>query len=121
MADIESIIKSIQENLSEDLLKKKYRREVYPHVTTGHCYLATEALYHLIGKELGYKPMCCSLGEGRTHWYLQHPDGSIADPTAEQYLAVGEEPPYHLGKGKGFCTLYPSKRAVTLMERIKNG
>jgi hypothetical protein len=41
-------------------------------------------------------------GERATHWWLRGPNGEIIDPTADQYYAFNETPPYSLGKGCGF-------------------
>lgn len=53
-----------------------------------------------------------------THWFLKHEDGRIADPTASQF---GDIPiPYENGRGGGFLTAEPSRRARVVMERMKN-
>jgi hypothetical protein len=85
----------------------------------GHCYIAAEALWHILGKD-EWKPMCASYidetGMKATHWWLVHRvTGEIADPTREQYLP--DSPPYHLGTGRGFLTQHPSKRARIVIRR----
>lgn len=42
-------IQEIQSALTDELLREKYRSDVHP--LYGHCYVATEALYHLLGAE----------------------------------------------------------------------
>lgn len=86
--------------------------------STGFCYIATEALFYMIGGlDSGYKPVCASYEEG-THWWLEK-NGRILDPTLTQYGS--EQPPYHLGRRCGFLTGYrkPSRRAAELM-RLAN-
>lgn len=87
----------------------------------GNCYVCVEALYHLLGgKEAGWVPHTVR-HEGDVHWFLarndDHPEGPtmILDPTASQFKTP---PPYHLGRGRGFLTLAPSKRARALMDTM---
>jgi hypothetical protein len=54
-----------------------------------------------------------------THWWLVDSDNEIVDPTATQYTELGLEPPYQIGKGIGFLTSFPSRRAATLMQIVK--
>jgi hypothetical protein len=87
----------------------------------GNCYVTCEALYHLLGgKRSGYTPHTVK-HEGAVHWYLRYEErsisglywGTIIDPTASQFKT---KPPYHLGRGRGFLTKGPSKRARAMME-----
>ncbi len=78
--------------------------------STGFCYIAAEAAFHTIGQD--YTPHVASYeknGLRCTHWWLQKRT-KIIDPTARQYLIIGEKPPYCLGRGTGFLTKQPSKR-----------
>ena len=79
----------------------------------GNCYVASEAMYHILGgKAAGWKPMRLKCA-GDCHWFLQHTSGMIVDPCVMQF---DRRPPYHLGIGCGFLTKQPSKRARALME-----
>ena len=91
----------------------------------GNCYVASEALYHLLGgKAAGWKPMCIPkphiagrvTGKNDTHWFLKHSSGLIVDPTVSQFRR--HPPDYSLARGCGFLTKQPSKRAVVLMGYI---
>ena len=81
----------------------------------GNCYVTSEAVYHLLGgKATGWKPMNMH-HEGASHWYLQHSTGFILDLTAIQF----ESPPdYRQGRGRGFLTKQPSRRARALMQTM---
>lgn len=98
-------------NLSDDLLKPVYRREPNRHPTRGHCYVASEALWHLLGaRESGLLPW-----QGGGHWWLVRVDsGERVDITAAQFP---DGPPYHLGRRCAFLTKQPSK-AQELMRRV---
>jgi hypothetical protein len=110
----------VRRHLTPDLLKPKYRKRVESgcDVRTGHCYAASEAFYHLVGgRDAGYKPMFV-VHENEPHWWVQGPDRKVWDLTAEQF----EKPvPYERGKGKGFLTRDPSKRAAEIIRRVTKG
>ena len=115
----EASISKIVRALSPELLEPRWRRRVKTgdHPTTGHCYIAAEALFHFWGKERGFKPKVISFGRGITHWYLEHPDGRIADPSAAQF--DGEPIPYDRGRGCSFLTVRPSRRARIVLARLR--
>lgn len=103
--------------LSPDLLPPAWRR-ANPPFPAGYCYVASEALYHLLGgREAGWTPMRARVGEG-THWYLRHQDGTILDPTADQFPPYEQAPIYLRGRGCGFLTRNPSRRTRVLLERV---
>jgi hypothetical protein len=86
----------------------------------GNCYVTCEALYHLMGgKKVGLVPNYMK-HEGETHWFLTldvgHPRGLIViDPTVRQFRT---KPNYDKGRGSGFLTKRPSKRAREMMKRM---
>jgi hypothetical protein len=103
--------------LSDDLLKPKYRniKSACPAVA-GHCYVASETAFYLLGgKSNGWKPMHMQ-HEGISHWFLQHQSGKIYDPTMLQFV---RKPDYTKARGMAFLTKKPSKRAKILIDRIK--
>lgn len=113
----ESLVRKIQAVLSDDLLKQEYRGHP-DNPTYGHCYAASEALYHLLGGyEFGLGIFRARDQRGVVHWWLQY-GNSVIDPTAEQYTSVGLVPPYIKGKRCGFLTKEPSARAQTIMDRV---
>ncbi|MCW4026230.1 MAG: hypothetical protein NWE76_01940 [Candidatus Bathyarchaeota archaeon] len=107
--------KEVQANLSDDLRKKEYQG--HPNPLYGHCYVASETLYHILGAEKSDYCATRVKHEGTTHWYLTHKKtGDIIDPTRDQF----ETPvPYDEGVRAGFLTKEPSKRAKTLMARMR--
>ena len=89
----------------------------------GNCYVACEALYHLLGgKRAGLVPHTVR-HEGVVHWYLVlyslprrvRDGGIVIDPTAVQFATP---PDYTRGRGRGFLTKMPSDRARQLMDRL---
>ncbi len=110
---IDSLTSAIQNALSDDLRKSQYQGD--PNPLTGHCYVASEAAYHLLGgKAAGWKPMFFNQG---SHWWLENQDGRRVDVTAGQFPGPY---PYENGSGKGFLTAQPSKRAQVVIDRVLN-
>ena len=104
---------SLHAALTDDLRKPEYRGN--PNCLAGHCYVASEALYHSSGgKSAGLTPMHVK-HEGASHWFLRAASGENIDPTASQFATPV---PYHEAKGKGFLTRQPSRRAQTVMRRM---
>ncbi len=103
----------IRKHLSDDLRKEKYRGN--PNPAAGHCYVASEAAYHLLPEGHLYVP-CHLKINGDTHWFLRNKlTYCIIDPTADQFDDI---PDYDRGTGAGFLTKQPSKRAQELLRRI---
>ena len=105
-----NLINLIKQNLTPDIRYKKHSN----HPSSGYCYIAAEALFHLLGgKESGCKSFYIK-HEGQSHWYITY-HGKIIDITAAQFK---NKPNYTKGIGKGFLTKRPSKRAEILINRI---
>ena len=109
-----NLVKKVQAALSDDLRRPPWKGSGNP--LAGHCYVASEALYHMLGgKKAGYTPMFIK-HEGAPHWFLRGPDGEYIDPTEGQF----ETPvPHEDGTPKGFLTKQPSARAQTVIDRVK--
>ena len=102
--------------VSDDLRREPWRGSDCP--VAGHCYVASEAAFHLLGgKAAGYKP-CFIRHEEAPHWFLLDPNGQVIDLTAAQFATPV---PYDQGTPKGFLTREPSKRAAILIQRINQG
>lgn len=112
--------------LTDELRQPKYRSD--PNPLAGHCFVATNALFHLInGPKTGWDMKCIhrehlkDVGDD-THWFLQHrKTGHILDPTADQFDVV---PPYEQGVSKGTSQTgedvgKPTKRAQVVIDRAK--
>ena len=105
------------------LLKSPYKKENLNNPTYGHCYVATELLFHLLksNKQLAdFRSYCGKDDLGVTHWWLANEDMVILDPTADQYLSVERIPPYDVGRKQNFITPNLSKRAKQMMEILRS-
>lgn len=100
---------------SDDLRRKPWKGS--PNVFAGHCYVASEVLYHMGGEEMGLRPAFIR-HEGQPHWFLMMPNSScLLDVTVAQFKT---NPDYTKARGKGFLTKAPSKRACVLMQRVSH-
>jgi len=104
------VIREIQAFLktpeSKQFLKPEYKGASHPYY--GHCYVASQVLYHeLGGEEMGYTVYRMD-HEGSSHWFLKNPDGKVLDPTWRQFKT---KPDYSKAKRVAFLTKEPSKRA----------
>lgn len=125
----EDLINKIQSVLTPDLLRGMWKKDVVDHPTAGHCYIATEALYWMLGGPDGdYKPYVLThkvfpegLDRGETHWFLKNKkNGKILDPTAEQFGDI--EILYDRGISNGMMN-YPvggSNRSKEIIKRIES-
>jgi hypothetical protein len=119
----DDLIEDIKLVLSDDLLTEHWKKIVRSrkcHPTTGHCYAASEALYHLLGgKNSGYKPAYGKTKNGNTHWWIVDKNNNILDVTAEQFYFFNAKPPYETGIFSGFLTKQPSKRALKIINKVQ--
>jgi hypothetical protein len=116
--NVQRVIARIQKALSPDLLSKDYRARAQKHPLAGHCYTASEVLFVVLGgKRKGLMAQVARDPAGGTHWWLKDKSGRILDPTHEQFTAFGKTPPYAAGRGVGFLTKKPSRRARIVMQR----
>jgi hypothetical protein len=111
--EVDRLVERVRAALTDELRKPKYRGKT--PASAGHCYVASEALYHLLGgSEAGWKPISVR-HEGEPHWYLQNErTGCRVDATEDQFCTA-----VPAGRGKGFLTKHPSKRAQILMARVR--
>ncbi len=103
---------------SPDLLKLEYQLQQSTGASpmTGHCYVASEVAYHLLGGPEGPWVPATVRHEGAVHWYLRCRDsGAILDLTADQFATPV---PYEAGRGRGFLTAEPSARACEALRRL---
>ena len=131
---IDNLINIIRANLTPDLLTPAQRKLLTKdsNPETGHCYVATETLYYLLGgKDSGYTPKRAKDDLGNNHYFLQDEAGNIIDVTENQYLDRNVKPPYdnitasgdgvfQLRYKNGKPTAAVSQRTQKLLDKIKN-
>lgn len=117
MAEYAAQVACLQGFLTPDLLKKEYRYANSLNPMYGHCYVASEVLWHINDRKL-------DVYHGRdkwdvVHWWLWDSADSVRiDATADQYYSVDRLPPYNVGRRSSFLTNEPSKRALIVIDRV---
>jgi hypothetical protein len=120
-----TLMRAVRAKLTPDLLKPNYRAKNRKNPMAGHCAVATQSLYLLLGgRRAGYTPMQL-WHEGASHWYLRAKDGHVLDATADQFRTPV---PYTEGVARGFMTPRhgrrtqpPSRRAQVVIDRVRVG
>lgn len=108
-----TIISRITGALDDSLRRKPWAGS--SNKLAGHCYVASEAAYHLLGGSSSkWKPMFIR-HEGSPHWFLRSSDGEILDITASQFSSPV---PYEKARGNGFLTSHPSRRASIVINKV---
>jgi len=111
-------VDQVQSQLTPDLLKPEYRAINETNPMYGHCYVASEVIYHLFEPGV-LQPYYGKDDEGVTHWWLVDEKRNIrVDATCDQYYSIGKEPPYDKGVRASFLTNEPSKRCRIVTERL---
>ncbi len=104
--------------LTPDLLAPSFASSpsVKSNPTFGHCYVASEALYHLAGgKKARLRPWRLKTSDDTWHWWLVEGDGRVIDLTVSQFA---EAPSYECGTRASFLSKRPSARARKVMARV---
>lgn len=102
--------------LTDDLRRPPWRGS--PNPLAGHCYVASEAAWHLLGGlESPWRPAFIK-HEGESHWFLKNiVNSNILDITVGQFSTA---PDYANGIRKGFLTKKASKRAEKVIQTIRS-
>ena len=110
--------KLIVENLTPDLLPKKWVERNKPNPMFGHCHTASACLQRLFGTK-NIKLYRGLDEEGIWHWWVVTKEGKKIDLTADQYYSQGRVPPYVSGTRASMLGFDYRKRAYKLMELVK--
>jgi hypothetical protein len=108
-------------------LCKKHLDKIQPHPdykddnnpTRGKCYPASIALLkYLGGVRAGYHLNRAEEEDIGSHYWVTFYDGTILDPTAEQFVVMRRTPPYRLGEQ---CSFQPQfSQHKPLLEAMQN-
>ena len=116
-SNLKIVSELIIDNLTADLLPKKYREENKTNTTFGHCHTASVCLQQIFSsKELKlYRAIDY---RGIMHWWCVDNDNDIIDLTIEQYTSIGKTPPYENGGKSNKLGFAYKERMNTLLERV---
>lgn len=101
---------------NDELLKNPEEYADNDHPLAGHCYVATEAFFHLTGGYGSWFVERLSVGDV-THWYLRdRDDPSVVVDLTESQFDVDVD--HSSGVKTGFLTSDPSKRTQKVLEKV---
>jgi hypothetical protein len=119
-SNVTTLIRYVRNVLRSAPRMKKYEKLAEnQHFTFGHCYQASEFLYHMLGGNDSLLQVYEGKNDaGISHWWLATEDGDIIDPTLEQYLWNDKLPPYSSGRPSSFHTKRMSKRTRNIFQSL---
>lgn len=111
------ICELILQNLTADLLPKKFREENKTNTTFGHCHTASACLQrNFSSKQLKLYRAIDS--RDIWHWWCVDNDNNIIDLTKEQYTSLGKLPPYEDGEKSYRLGFAYRERMNELFDRV---
>ena len=120
MTEIESVMGSIANNLTPELVTKKYREENATNPMFGHCYHSSQALFYLMDTDVLEQRTAIDYHDCSHWWLVDKTTEKIYDITADQYYHVGQTPPYAKGVKKPWYGWQqrPHQRTLNLMIKV---
>ena len=118
--NLEGVSKIIVDNLTPDLLPKKWRKRNSVNLMFGHCHTASVCLQKVFGTE-NIKLYRAKDDNDIWHWWCVDKNGKRIDLTADQYYKMGRTPPYEQGEKASMLGWGYKKRVEELLKRVEKG
>jgi len=116
--NLNMVSKIIIDNLTSDLLPKKWIERNKNNPMFGHCHTASACLQKIFGtKQLKLNRALDD--EGIWHWWCVDKDGNIIDLTQDQYYSENRIPPHKDGQKASMLGFGYRKKVLTLLDRIQ--
>jgi hypothetical protein len=125
-SNITKVKKSILNNLSFDLLPKKWYGINESNLTFGHCHNATGTFYLIFGSENVHmyraydEKTSKQLNENFYHWWIVDKDSQIIDLTSSQYSQSYVKKLYKIGEKGSILGFDYKKRVKKLFNEVFN-
>ena len=107
----------ILNNLTPDLLPKKWVRRNESNPMFGHCHTASGCLQKIFGTKV-IKLYRAIDDEGIYHWWAVDKDGHLIDLTSDQYYSTGRKPPHENGVKSGMLGFGYRDKVLTLLDKV---
>ena len=118
--NLEMVSTVILDNLTPDLLPKKWRKRNSVNLMFGHCHTASVCLQKVFGTE-NIKLYRAKDDNDIWHWWCVDKNGKRIDLTADQYYKMGRTPPYEQGEKASMLGWGYKKRVEELLKRVEKG
>jgi hypothetical protein len=109
----------IIQNLTPDLLPKKWMKRNSINPMFGHCHTASACLQKVFGSK-NIKLYRAIDDEDIWHWWAVDKEGKLIDLTAGQYHSVGRIPPYKTGEKTSMLGFGYRTRVLHLLDKVSN-
>lgn len=107
----------ILNNLTPDLLPKKWIQRNESNPMFGHCHTASGCLQKIFGTKV-IKLYRALDDENIYHWWAVDKDGHLIDLTADQYYSTGRKPPHENGVKSGMLGFGYRDKVLTLLDKV---
>ena len=107
----------ILNNLTPDLLPKKWVKRNESNPMFGHCHTASGCLQKIFGTKV-IKLYRAIDDEGIYHWWAVDKDGHLIDLTADQYYSTGRKPPHESGVKSGMLGFGYRDKVLALLDKV---
>lgn len=115
--NLEIVSKIIVDNLTPDLLPKKWIPRNESNPMFGHCHTSSACLQKVFGTK-NIKLYRGKDDEEIWHWWCVDTNNQLIDITVDQYHSVGKTPPYEQGEKASILGWGYKKRVLELLERV---
>lgn len=116
--NLNMVTKVIVNNLTPDLLPKKWVERNKANPMFGHCHTASACLQKVFGTKQ-IKLNRALDDEGIWHWWCVDTNNNIIDITGNQYYSENRIPPYKDGQKASMLGFEYRKRVFKLLDRIQ--
>ena len=107
----------ILDNLTSDLLPKKWIKRNESNPMFGHCHTASACLQKIFGTK-AIKLYRALDDEGIYHWWAVDKEGQRIDLTVDQYYSTGRKPPHESGVKSGMLGFGYRVKVLTLLDKV---
>tara|TARA_R110000782_G_scaffold4792_5_gene16743 strand:+ start:4949 stop:5350 length:402 start_codon:yes stop_codon:yes gene_type:complete len=115
--NLKMVSDAICNNLSEDMLPKKWIERNKTNPMFGHCHTASGCLQKIFGTKT-IKMHRALDDENIYHWWCVDINGTVIDLTAKQYTDFNRNPPYENGTKMGMLGFGYRKRVLSLLDKV---
>lgn len=116
-SNLDLVCQTIKNNLTPNLLPKKWVERNASNPMFGHCHTASGCLQKVFGTK-NIKLYRALDDEDIWHWWVVDLNGVLIDLTSEQYTSTGRIPPHDKGEKASLLGFDYRKRVLALTAKV---